>query len=172
MIYVLDATAFIFGFIPSKDFQLYTTEEVINEIRKNKLSKLKIDALISQGLIKIISPPNYYNIKVEEKVSLLSESKLSKADKSIIALSLFLKDTQKEKVTIITDDYSLQNVASFLGIEFKSLTVKGITRSIEWIIYCPACGRVAENVKEIFCPICGHRMKRKPKKVSHHIKTK
>ncbi|MEM0384914.1 MAG: NOB1 family endonuclease [Nitrososphaeria archaeon] len=170
MIYVLDATAFIFGFIPSKNFQLYTTEEIIKEIQRNKLSKLKIDTLISQGLIKIISPPNYYEIKVEEKVSLLSESKLSKADKSILALSLFLKDTQKEKITIITDDYSLQNVASALGLEFKSLTVKGITKSIEWIIYCPACGRIAENVKENFCPICGHRMKRKPKKVLHHIK--
>lgn len=172
MIYVLDATAFIFGFIPSKDFQLYTTEEIIKEIRKNNLSKLKIDALILQGLIKIISPPKYYNIKVEEKVSLLSESKLSKTDKSIIALSLFLKDAQKEKVTIITDDYSLQNVASFLGIECKSLTVKGITQNIEWIIYCPACGRIAENVKENFCLICGHRMKRKPKKIFHRIKTK
>ncbi|MBC7090432.1 MAG: hypothetical protein H5T50_00745 [Nitrososphaeria archaeon] len=164
MIYVLDATAFIFGFLPAKSFQLYTTDDVVKEAVKNKFSKLKIDTLISQGVIKVISPPKRYILEVEKKAFSLSELKLSKADKSIIALSLYLRDEERDQVVIVTDDYSLQNVASTLGIKFKSLTVKGITKKIEWILYCPACGKSVKETKESFCPICGHKMKRKPKR--------
>jgi len=165
MIYVLDATAFIFGFIPAKTFPLYTTDDVIKEVVKNKFSRLKIDTLISQGVIKVITPPRQYILEVEKRALFLSELKLSKADKSIIALSLYLRDTERNQVTIVTDDYSLQNVASTLGIKFKSLTVKGITKEIEWILYCPACGKSVKETKENFCPICGHKMKRKPKRI-------
>jgi len=165
MIYVLDTSALIFGFLPTKNSQLYTTEDAVREIRKNKFSKLKIDTLVSQGLIKIVIPSRYYISKVEEKAKSLSELKLSKADKSIIALSLFLKDTQNDQIIIVTDDYSLQNVAASLGIKFKSLTVRGITKKIEWIIYCPACGKAVRDSKENFCPVCGHRLKRKPKRL-------
>ena len=57
---------------------------------------------------------------------------LSETDKHVLALALELKTTDCDP-QIVTDDYSIQNVAKRLGIEFTSLATFGIRRIVEWI---------------------------------------
>jgi UPF0271 protein len=93
---------------------------------------------------------------------------LSETDKHVLALALELKTTACDP-QIVTDDYSIQNVAKRLGIEFTSLATLGIRRVLEWIRYCPACHReYAANSAFTECVVCGTQLKRKPRK---HLKT-
>lgn len=92
---------------------------------------------------------------------------LSDTDKHVLALALDLRSA-KSDAKIVTDDYSIQNVAMRLGIEFASLATLGIRRYLEWMRYCPACRREYNaNFASTECTVCGTRLKRKPRK---HLK--
>ena len=162
MINVLDSSAFMFGFSFSSSSVAYTTEEVVHEVGRNRFLRTKIDIYVLQGTLKIMSPPSEYLSKISLATADSSDLKvLSRTDLSIIALALYLKENMNEELTLITDDYSLQNIAYTLGIKFKSMAVKGITQKIKWMVYCPACGKVFKDSKISICPICGHELRRK-----------
>jgi UPF0271 protein len=79
---------------------------------------------------------------------------------------LNLKNEKKEP-TIISDDYSIQNIATKLGIESKGLASMGIKKVIEWRIYCPGCKKNYEKTSiDKTCLVCGTTLMRKPKKLS------
>ncbi|MEM4509064.1 MAG: ribonuclease VapC, partial [Archaeoglobaceae archaeon] len=62
---------------------------------------------------------------------------------------------EKEKgneVVLVTDDYSIQNVAMALGIEFESVIHPRISKGFKWVRICRGCGR---KVESDVCPICG-----------------
>ena len=87
---------------------------------------------------------------------------LSQADIEVLALALQLKSLG-ENPTVVTDDYSMQNVANKLGIEFSPLTTFGIKYRFKWILYCPACRKkYPPDYKPKKCEICGTELKRKP----------
>ena len=65
---------------------------------------------------------------------------LSETDKQVLALALEIK-ARGDNPQIVTDDYSIQNVAKQLGLEYVSLVTFGIKRLLTWIRYCPACHR-------------------------------
>jgi len=93
---------------------------------------------------------------------------LSETDKQILALALELKGSGSTP-RIVTDDYSIQNVATKLGIEFASLATFGIRRLLEWVRYCPACRReYPADYASTRCTVCETELKRKPRK---HLKT-
>ncbi|MGQ9781709.1 MAG: NOB1 family endonuclease [Nitrososphaeria archaeon] len=164
MIYVLDASALIFdSFLASLSLS-YTTDEVIEEVSKGEIARTKIDVYLSQGKIKVMVPPKEYFSKVTSvTINTADFQILSKADLSIIALALYLKDFLNDEVMLVTDDYAVQNIAVVLGMKFRSLTVKGIMKRINWMIYCPACGKIFKEAAGPVCPICGHNLKRKPR---------
>ena len=69
-------------------------------------------------------------------------------------LALALDVNQEDEATIITDDYSIQNVANELKIKFNPISQDGITKSFKWTYRCSGCGKkFNENIKT--CPICG-----------------
>jgi UPF0271 protein len=90
---------------------------------------------------------------------------LSDTDIKVLSLALDLKEAGHE-VVILTDDYSVQNVASQLKIESKAYTTAGIRFEIKWELYCPSCFHSIEmrntKRKQIICEICGTKMKRRP----------
>ena len=89
---------------------------------------------------------------------------LSETDKQVLALALEL-NIAAENPQVVTDDYSMQNVAKRLEIEFTSLATLGVRRVLEWVRYCPACHReYAANRASIECDVCGTELKRKPRK--------
>jgi len=165
-IMVLDTSAFVAGFDPfsSTDTQV-TVPKVEEEIRRNSMVKMRLETAIESGKIKIKAPTQEAIISLETSATEAGDIyKLSEADKQLLALAIELK-TQGYTPQIITDDYSIQNVATQVGIEFRSLATFGIKRLLEWIRYCPACHKqYPANCKFKECQICGTELKRKPKK--------
>jgi rRNA maturation endonuclease Nob1 len=87
---------------------------------------------------------------------------LSDADKQILALAFELKEAGEDPA-VVTDDYSMQNVAHKLGVKFSALMTLGIRYRFQWIIYCPACHRkFPGDFRDKSCSICGTILKRKP----------
>ncbi len=78
--------------------------------------------------------------------------RLSEVDLSVIALAL---DTGG---TVLTDDYSIQNVARIMGIPFEPVGQKGITRTERWNYRCLGCGRWYKERSDE-CPVCGSGMR-------------
>ncbi|MFN3383752.1 MAG: NOB1 family endonuclease [Archaeoglobaceae archaeon] len=77
--------------------------------------------------------------------------KLSETDLKILAKAMDEREKGND-VVIVTDDYSIQNVAIALGIEFETVVQGGITKGFKWVRVCRGCGRKVEN--EI-CDVCG-----------------
>ena len=79
---------------------------------------------------------------------------LSKADLDILALGLEMKGT------IVSNDFSVQNVAEHLKMPWEGAG-KSITKKINWIWYCPGCKKLQNTKGE--CEFCGTETKRRPK---------
>ncbi len=89
---------------------------------------------------------------------------LSEADLQVLALALELKREGLHPF-IVTDDYSIQNVANQIGANFTSLMTYGIRFRFNWILYCPACYRKYPSDHKLeSCEVCGTKLKRKPLK--------
>ncbi|MDK2854314.1 MAG: endoribonuclease Nob1 [Thermococcaceae archaeon] len=83
---------------------------------------------------------------------------LSEADIEILALAYELKGE------IFTDDYNLQNIATFMGLRFRTLK-RGIKKIIKWRYVCIGCGKKFETQPpENICPDCGSKVRLLPKK--------
>jgi endoribonuclease Nob1 len=165
-IVVLDTSAFVAGFDPfaSTDEQV-TVPKVEEEIGRNSMVKMRLEMAIESGKVKVKAPTQEAFAELEDSATKAGDIyKLSEADKQLLALAIELK-TQGYMPKIITDDYSIQNVAKQVGIEFLSLATFGIKRLLEWIRYCPACHKqYPANCKFRECQVCGTELKRKPKR--------
>ncbi|MFX1465203.1 MAG: NOB1 family endonuclease [Promethearchaeota archaeon] len=165
-IFILDATALISGLDPNIiNRTLWTVAEVIDEIKDSR-NKFRIEMAIENKMIKIGSPSATMINKIKQAAEKSGDIVvLSDTDIKILALAYELKDKGHE-VVILTDDYSVQNVASQLKIESKAYTTAGIRYEIKWELYCPSCFHSIEmrytKRKQIFCEICGTKMKRRP----------
>lgn len=162
---VLDTSAFIQGVLPSKGIQCYAPPSVKEEIKKD-LNRIRYENLRRSEVLKEVIPLNSYVSRVEEAARKMGEESLSRTDIEVLALGIQLKDGGEEP-TLISDDYSVQNLADMLEIKYKSLATPGIKRRLSWTIYCPGCKRhFEEKPAEGICPVCGTEVKRKPKKGS------
>ncbi len=121
-----------------------------------------VSARLGSGLLKIGAASSDSTRRISERVGKLGEGKLSNADLSILALTLELKEHGFEP-TLLSDDFSIQNLAKSLALPYLSYTSKGIKRGISWVLYCPACGRTVDGINSKECDICGSILKRRPK---------
>ncbi len=155
-VYVLDTTAFIarWPLYSPIDAKLVTTENVIQEVR-DQYSREGLELATILGRIEVINPPDKYLTMIRERARREGLDKtLSLADLSIVAIALYLLD-QQNNVTIVTDDYKLQNIAAKLGIEFTPLRTRGIREIITYTKRCTACGYTPSSSSEEICPVCG-----------------
>ena len=163
---VLDTSAFVAGFDPfSLGTEQVTVPRVEEEIRRNSMVKMRLEMAIESGKLKVKAPTQESQVKAEAFGNMAGDSfKLSETDKQLLALALELKAAGYTP-QLVTDDYSIQNVATKMGIDFLSLATLGIKRLLEWIRYCPACYKeYAADYKFKECQICGTELKRKPKR--------
>ena len=164
---VFDTSAFMAGFdpltIPEKQF---TVPEVKNEILQESLLLFRFNTARDCGKLKVVSCNDSFLQKIIEIAKKLGDLRyLSKADLCVLALALELKKDYFP--LILTDDYSIQNVANKARINFASLMTFGIKHRFNWILYCPACyHKYPSDYKLKSCKICGTEIKRKPKKKS------
>lgn len=163
---VLDTSAFIAGFdpmaIPEKQF---TVPEVNNELIEGSIPRMRFNAAVENGKVSILKPKDSFFQEILEASKKVGDIRyLSDADLQVLALAMELKSRGLSPV-IVTDDYSVQNVANKIGAEFVSLMTFGIKFRFKWSLYCPACYRkYPSDYKFKDCEVCGTELKRKPKK--------
>ena len=163
---VLDTSAFLAGFDPfSQNTEQVTVPKVEEEILRNSMVKMRFESAVESGKVKVKAPTPEFSKAAKVSASKVGDSfKLSDADMQLLALALQLK-TEGCTPQIVTDDYSIQNVAAQMGIGFSALATLGIKRLLEWIRYCPACYReYPANTKSKMCQVCGTELKRKPRR--------
>ena len=126
---------------------------------------VRFTTAIESGRVKVKMPSeNFCNLAKESANRVGDSFFLSETDMQVLALAFELR-AQKCAPSIVTDDYSIQNVATKAGIDFVSLATFGISRLLEWIRYCPACHRkYLPEDKSTSCLVCGTRLKRKPQR--------
>jgi UPF0271 protein len=163
---VLDTSAFIAGFDPmAVPEEQYTVPEVKNELNLGSMPWMRFNAAVENGKVSILKPKDSFFQEILEASKKVGDMRyLSEADLQVLALALELKSTGLSPL-IVTDDYSIQNVANKIGAEFTSLMTFGIKFRFKWMLYCPACYRkYPPDYKSKDCEVCGTELKRKPKK--------
>jgi UPF0271 protein len=161
---ILDTSAFVAGFDPfMTGEEQYTVPLVKDEILGKSMPAVRFDAAVQNERVKVKIPVAEFSYKAKAYADQVGDTAfLSETDHQVLALALELK-SQGRSPTIVTDDYSMQNVANQMNIEFASLATFGIRRRLQWVRYCPACHRrYPADHKAKTCEVCGTELKRKP----------
>jgi len=138
---------------------------VKQEIIESSMPWVRFKTAIESEKLRIRKPAEQFLYKVKGSATVVGDAFfLSETDLQVLALALELKTLGYHSL-IVTDDYSIQNVANQMGIEFASLATFGIRRRLLWVRYCPACHKkYPADYKSWKCNICGTGLKRKPQK--------
>ena len=157
-IYILD-TAAILSRKPMDDdaVELMTVSKVSEEFSPGGSSYRWFEYLLEKGLT-ISDPSKDAVLKVEKTAKSFGEGKrLSGTDKDLIALALDVSMHSHKHPILITDDYSIQNIADVLNIDFLPIVQRGITKRFKWIRRCRGCRRIIHEDMDQ-CPICGSEL--------------
>lgn len=112
---VLDAAAFINAEALEREGECYTVRDVLEELKDFK-SRSLAEAAIGEGKLKVLEPEKGDFELVRKKAEFVgSLDVLSLADLKILALALGLK------AKIVTDDFTVQNLAAHLGMEYEGV---------------------------------------------------
>jgi UPF0271 protein len=154
-IYIIDTSAILTGIpININDAELVTTNSIKKELKPGGRDYRTFKFLIEKGLS--ILSPSKKSIKKVNSISIKTgdNDRLSNTDKDILALALDFKLYYEKNPIIITDDYSVQNVAYSLNIDFENIGQPKITKRFKWRCRCLGCRKkFNKNIK--ICPICG-----------------
>jgi UPF0271 protein len=147
---VLDSSALLVGRYPEMD-EMLTTPDVIRELKRKGMTP-ELRSFIEVKVT--VASPSDGGMEKVMKASLESgdSERLSPTDMGLLALAL------DEKATILTDDYSIQNLAMVLGIDYKGVMFPEITKRVSWRYRCVGCGRRYEKHSEV-CEVCGARLR-------------
>jgi len=161
---ILDTSAFVAGLDPlAIQDEQYSTPLVRDELNSNSLPWTRLTTAVGSAKLKIKQPNAEFVDKIREVSKKLGDVlALSEADKQVLALALEFKCAGYSPL-IVTDDYSIQNVANQIGVQFAPLMTFGIRFRLHWILYCPACHKkYPSDYRLKTCEVCGTALKRKP----------
>jgi len=154
---ILDSSALLSGkftSLPRGFDSVLITDEVRKEVSKGRPEKL-LSSLLDAGL-KVLGPVD--KDKATDAARKTGDlPKLSEADLSVIALAL-----ERQTVIVVTDDFAVQNVLSFLHIRFTGGGELGDRTIRETRILkprCRGCGRFYTDMAMKECPICGSEVR-------------
>ncbi|MDR1405076.1 MAG: nucleic acid-binding protein [Candidatus Methanoplasma sp.] len=145
---ILDSSA-LFSMEGLPDEEFMCPPGVVDELARHKDGRL----VLWGDLLRISDCTKESIIKVKDAARKSGDlGRLSDVDIAVLALAA---DTGG---TILSDDYSIQNVSKIMGMPFRSVGTKGITKTEKWNYRCVGCGKwFKERPDE--CPICGSGMK-------------
>ncbi len=157
---VLDTTAFLAALpLMLYDAILYTTPSVVEEVRDAE-SRSRLETALVLERVRVVAPRwRYKRLVLREATRLGLHTSLSNTDLDVAALALQLR-SEEGGVSVVTDDYALQNLLGHLHIEWRPLRTRGISRVEEYIVICPVCGYKSEKPGEKVCPVCGTPLRR------------
>ncbi len=146
---VLDTSALLSG--ASFDGELFTTPEAVAEVRRLG-STPQLDAVLATK-VRVLTPSKESLDAVDAAARGTGDiARLSPTDRGLLALARELE------ATILTDDYSIQNVATRIGVPYGAVLERGIREVVEWRYRCTGCGRFFEE-PTTECPVCGSRVR-------------
>ena len=162
---VLDTTAFLAA-LPLMIYtaRLVAPPRVIEEVRdRESRERLEVATLVER--VEVVEPRERYRWRVKRvAVKLGLHTSLSDTDIDVAALALQLREEGGGEVTVVTDDYALQNLLAKLGVEYMPLRTRGIREAREYILVCPVCGYVSKRYGERICPRCGVPLVKRPRR--------
>ncbi len=142
---VLDSSALLTG----RQFpgDLLTVPGVLRELHRHGMTP-QLEAILATQ-VRVASP----GAAAKERVRAAGEStgdahRLSPTDRELLALAL------EEQATLVSDDYSIQNLARILGLPCEPILTPGIKETWRWTYRCTGCGRTWPEWHEE-CPTCG-----------------
>jgi UPF0271 protein len=158
-IFIIDTSAILSGKpINLGDAIMMTTTTVSDELKPGGRDYRNFQFLIEKGLS--IRDPSAKSRELIQKIAEESGdiNRLSPADIDILALAYELTMKKDHQTIILTDDYSIQNVASLLDLLYQGYSQKGIRKKFKWTYQCPGCKK--KFIKPLsICPICGNEIK-------------
>jgi UPF0271 protein len=160
---VLDTSLLLGGKDPPRGPRWATTPEAAAEVSPGGRDARRYEDWASLGLeVRQAGPAA--RARVEEAGARAGTlARLSAADRSLLALALELG----AEATLVTDDYTMLDVASRLGIRTQTVNQEGIRASLDFRPRCSGCGRWFEAPqKGDECPVCGSPVKPRPWKAS------
>jgi len=155
--YVLDSTAFYAGIPYQGSGRYFTTYLVLEEVRHHNVGSSLI-----HSRVQVTEPTPDSLAKVKGTASKTGDvGALSQTDMSLLALALDLSHVDGG-VSLVSDDFTVRNVAEVLGIPLAQTSLKGGEwKNITWKLYCRGCGKQYTNPKLTVCPVCGTQLVRK-----------
>jgi UPF0271 protein len=156
---VLDTNCILAGFQFDNTKRYYTVPEAFEEIRRGNL-KAALDGLMERGVL-VVKAPSTEAVEAVCTAALGTGdwNRLSNADRALVALARELGGV------LVTDDYSMQNVARVLGVLYRPFGKAPIRETLAWTYKCKGCARTFEN-KPKDCPVCGSEVVQKRKKMA------
>jgi UPF0271 protein len=158
-VFIIDTSAILSGKpIRFNNASIVTTPAVSNELNPGGRDFRTFELLKETGLA-IYAPSKEAINRVKKTAQATGDNtRLSFADIEIVALAININKEPDQEATILTDDYSIQNVASALHIKFQGFSQNGITKKFKWVSRCPGCKKQFNEITKI-CPICGTKIK-------------
>lgn len=148
MAVVLDSSAlFEMQDLPEDD--CVTVPGVWVELRRHKDPRI----VYWEGILRTSSPgPDSVDRVRSAALHSGDAGRLSETDVELLALALEMGSP------LLSDDYSMQNIARLIGVECSPVATKGIKKVWRWSYRCTGCGKAyGEDKKE--CDVCGHSLK-------------
>ncbi len=146
--YVLDTSAILSGKNIPLDEDLYVPPGVVSEINKGGRWYRKLEMMRAAGLSEL-QPPGSVMDRVKRYAKKTGDDiRLSETDMEVVALAIYIE------ATVVTDDYSIQNLAKSMDVDYKGIAQEEIDQEWEWEYRCVKCRRWLDEPKDE-CPRCG-----------------
>jgi len=157
--YILDTSAILSGkLFDLENVKMITTPDIETEINPGGKDYQNFQFLKEKGLFYRSPSEKSINEIIKKSKNTGDFERLSNFDIQILALSLDIKNQGNDSI-IITDDYSIQNIANYLDIKFETINQRGIRKRFKWTNRCQGCGKKFKDDINI-CPICGAETKK------------
>ncbi len=154
--YVIDTSVLYYGKDLPEGYECIITPGVVRELNREEMGE-RLEMLLATK-IRISSPTDRSMKIVLDAAERTGDSRrLSETDKELLGLALDLG------YELISDDYSIQNLARVLGVPCRGMDQKGIAEVFEWQAKCKGCGKVFPADVRV-CDVCGTETKVRRKK--------
>lgn len=149
---VLDTSALLAGRPLGPGDATWIPAAVLDELKPGGRDRRHVDNLLAAGARTTDADAGARERVRAEAARGGDLPRLSRADVDVLAIALQMD------AELVTDDYTVQNVARRLGVPVRGVEQKGITEGYRFIPRCTGCRRILEAMADE-CPTCGSPVK-------------
>lgn len=132
---------------------IFLSTHTVKQELKDFRSRMNLDIMVQSKRIQLQSPSLKKIIQVNKKLETIDPNhKLSQTDIEVLTLAW------EKKGILITNDFTLQNVAAHLEIPTQVLSGKKINRIKKGYLRCRGCKLIFHSNFQT-CPGCGSELK-------------